>query len=422
MSPWFELVASSMFPVVWLFFIVLIAIIVYVFFTPLNFIKDLKDVSYGHIYRSEKYRKLPKCYVVQEYRKRRFIGDVPPVYPNGWFAVLDSDQLKAGQLKYVSALGEHLAVFRSTEGQVYILDAFCPHLGANVAVGGMVINDNCVQCPFHGWTFRGEDGKCVNIPYADKIPEGTSNIKKWISYEVNTLIFVWYHVEGIDPSWYPEPIDVIHQNKWWYRGRNEYYVNCHIQEVPENGADVAHLSILHSPFVLAGSDLIGMKRTWAKFAQHTWQASWSACKTAGNEHIGRMWLHNETLIFGRFKTFIMDVDTNQIGPAYVEMNINTTVGPMIILQTVTPMEPFVQKVVHKMFYPLHMSLYGTITFFTERILFERDVIIWNHKTYRSKPVLTNEESSINKHRKWYNQFYSPNSKRCNDDRNKSLSW
>lgn len=61
------------------------------------------------------------------------------------------------------------------------------------------------------------------------VPEGTSNIKKWISYEVNTLIFVWYHVEGIDPSWYPEPIDVIHQNKWWYRGRNEYYVNCHIQ-------------------------------------------------------------------------------------------------------------------------------------------------------------------------------------------------
>lgn len=44
---------------------------------------------------------------MQEYRKRRFIGDVPPVYPNGWFAVLDSDQLKAGQLKYVSALGKY---------------------------------------------------------------------------------------------------------------------------------------------------------------------------------------------------------------------------------------------------------------------------------------------------------------------------
>ena len=27
---------------------------------------------------------------------------------------------------------------------------------------------NCIECPFHAWTFRGEDGKCVSIPYMDK--------------------------------------------------------------------------------------------------------------------------------------------------------------------------------------------------------------------------------------------------------------
>ena len=56
-------------------------------------------------------------------------------------------------------------MFRGNDGVAYVVDAYCPHLGANMSVLGKVINDNCIQCPFHGWTFRGEDGLCVDIPY-----------------------------------------------------------------------------------------------------------------------------------------------------------------------------------------------------------------------------------------------------------------
>lgn len=41
-----------------------------------------------------------------------------------------------------------------------------------------------------------------------------------------------------------------------YHGRNEFYVNCHIQEIPENGADLAHFSAVHSFSVLAGGNPI----------------------------------------------------------------------------------------------------------------------------------------------------------------------
>lgn len=58
-------------------------------------------------------------------------------------------------------------VFRGQEGKASVLDAYCPHLGANLAVGGRVVG-NCIECPFHGWQFRGDDGKCVKIPYAEK--------------------------------------------------------------------------------------------------------------------------------------------------------------------------------------------------------------------------------------------------------------
>jgi len=68
---------------------------------------------------------------------------------------------------FLQCSGENFAVFRTRAGVVHILDAYCPHLGANMAVGGAVRGD-CLECPFHLWRFKGEDGKCSVIPYTDK--------------------------------------------------------------------------------------------------------------------------------------------------------------------------------------------------------------------------------------------------------------
>ena len=53
-------------------------------------------------------------------------------------------------------------------GIVRIVDAYCPHLGANMAAGGKVVRSDCLECPFHGWKFDGETGKLVDIPYSKK--------------------------------------------------------------------------------------------------------------------------------------------------------------------------------------------------------------------------------------------------------------
>ena len=58
-------------------------------------------------------------------------------------------------------------MYRSKSGKAYVLDAYCPHMGSNLAVGG-IVKDECLQCPFHGWVFEGIEGKCVDIPYSDK--------------------------------------------------------------------------------------------------------------------------------------------------------------------------------------------------------------------------------------------------------------
>ena len=70
-----------------------------IFITPMNRVRMLGDVGY-----------IPEGKVTMKdmaniVRKRRLAGDCPPVYPNGWFAVLESRDLKPGESKTVSCLG-----------------------------------------------------------------------------------------------------------------------------------------------------------------------------------------------------------------------------------------------------------------------------------------------------------------------------
>ncbi len=75
------------------------------------------------------------------------------------------------------------------------------------------------------------------------------------TYEANGLIYLWHHSEEEDPEWWPEAMPELNQGEeegdgWVYQGRNEYEVACHIQDIPENGADVAHLPAVHKAPIL----------------------------------------------------------------------------------------------------------------------------------------------------------------------------
>lgn len=191
------------------------------FFTPLEMERKLHEIGY----LSDGRRSLKD--IANEIQKRRKCGDIPPVYPNGWFHVLASRELAVGDVKYISVLGEQLAVFRGTNGVAYIVNAYCPHLGANLGIGGQVVG-NCIQCPFHGWVYRGEDGKCVKIPYSEKIPD-FAQTKAWPCIEKNSTIYIWYHAEGIEPTWTPDDIEEIENGTWTYRGYTQHTINAHIE-------------------------------------------------------------------------------------------------------------------------------------------------------------------------------------------------
>ncbi|XP_010719414.1 cholesterol 7-desaturase-like [Meleagris gallopavo] len=317
--------------------------------------------------------------------------------------------------------GERLAAFRTQDGQAHVVDSYCPHLGADLAAGGHVVG-SCIECPFHGWRFRGEDGKCTHIPYSGKVPD-FAKVRSWPCCEVNGMLLLWYHCDGTGPAWaVPEQPEII-TGDWVFRGQTEHFVDAHIQEIPENAADTAHLAFLHGPAILSGSDLRYTKSRLWDFMKHVWEAEWQP-EPEPHRHCSRMQLQHTATIFGkRFPLLDLSVSARQVGPGLVFLNFkHAFLGHGIILQTVTPLEPLLQNVVHKIYYQKNVpAIIPKFILRAECIQFERDVTIWNNKQYLPKPLLVCEDAGIQKHRRWFAQFYSERSRRPSGPKG-DLDW
>ena len=130
-------------------------------------------------------------------------------------------------MKSISALGTHMVAFRGEDGKVGVLDAFCPHLGAHLGVGG-VVDGNLIVCPFHNWSFDAA-GACQRIPYMDaqkgcehSVPPKRTNTKAYVVREVLGLVLVWFHAEAelaSRPEYEPEVAADLHEGV----SKGDYY-------------------------------------------------------------------------------------------------------------------------------------------------------------------------------------------------------
>src|SRR3546814_6422256 len=104
----------------------------------------------------------------------------------GW-----SDEFAEHEVVPRDYFGMRLAFYRGEDGTVRCLDAFCPHLGADLSAGKVIGNE--LQCPFHNWQYNGA-GKCVKIPYCDKIP-ARAKTRSFPVGEMNDTVLIWFDPE-----------------------------------------------------------------------------------------------------------------------------------------------------------------------------------------------------------------------------------
>ena len=91
-----------------------------------------------------------------------------PYFPEGWFAVCLSKELKKDQLKRLSYFSTEFIAIRDENGEAVVMDAYCPHMGAFLGRKGKVVGGQVV-CPFHEWKFNAQ-GDCVEVPFCERAP------------------------------------------------------------------------------------------------------------------------------------------------------------------------------------------------------------------------------------------------------------
>lgn len=401
--------ASPFYALLLAFLVLAAGVVLYVlhwaFIRPLNWVQQLEQVGYAQ----DPIRTREKVSLDTKLRRKK--GKIPPPFPNGWYRLLDSRDLAPGDVKNVDCLGQHFAVYRGTSGAVSVLDAYCPHLGANLAMGGKVKGD-CLECPFHGWTFNGT-GKCVSIPYAEKVPEGAKT-KAWPCLEINAQVLVWFDAEDREPLWWPPVIEGVQSGAWSCRGFSSHMINAHIQEVPENGADVPHLIHLHGSILFTGNDLRKTRTadgpSCGRIARHCWEATWEP-GTGDRAHIADLHLKHCIRIFGMaFHALDIEVKAQQVGPSLVYLTFDSMFGKGVFLQALLPVGPLEQIISHSVFVEWKVpTFFAKFILWAEAVQVERDVMVWNNKTFQDKPLLVAEDRGIPRFRRWYSQFYSEHS-------------
>jgi cholesterol 7-dehydrogenase len=112
----------------------------------------LAVLLYYLYYRKFKFFRIVEELDLNNIRNKLPRGKCPPSYPNGWYRLCRSGELKTGyyewdfrEVKEIKISGRHIAYYRGTDKQVYAVAAYCPHMGANLGVGGQVKFQSCIE-------------------------------------------------------------------------------------------------------------------------------------------------------------------------------------------------------------------------------------------------------------------------------------
>ena len=302
-------------------------------------------------------------------------------YPNGWFQVAYSSELASGQIVPLSYFGKELILFRGENSEASVLDAFCPHLGAHIGHGGKVVGDS-VRCPFHAWEFNGK-GECTKVPYAQKTP-GKARLSPWHTIERNGLIMVWYHGDGVAPTWEVPVLPEFGHEDWTPYETLRWKIKTHNQEMAENAVDSAHFHYVH------GTQEIGTSH--AEQDGHILHVvSSTAMKTPMGRVNGQVEVHAYGFGFtmnrftGLVETLLVSSVTG-IDDDYVDVRFSFMVKKKEFAHvTSTIGAAFIREISRQL---------------------AQDIPIWENKVYLPTPMLCDGDGPIGVFRKWCKQFYS----------------
>jgi phenylpropionate dioxygenase-like ring-hydroxylating dioxygenase large terminal subunit len=311
---------------------------------------------------------------------RRF----PFPIPFGWFCVAVESDLAPGDVTATKYFGADLVVWRDDAGEFHVNDAYCPHLGAHLGIGGTVHGGE-LACPFHGWSFDG-DGACTNIPYSERVNK-KAKLRAYPVIVRNRFVFAWYHPRGVEPQWDLPQLAEVGDPAWTDYYSSSYIIKTIPQEMSENGVDPAHFKFVH------GTDTVAEMLSYDSEGPLSTMLSRQSYVTPKGVEWGRIDVYNH-------------------GPGYSQVYFEI---PGLVdawnIATTSPIDDDTTHVRFNFVVQRHESAEFTDTIanaFVNEInkQVSEDAPIWENKAFLPVPALADTDGPILKFRKWYSQFYA----------------
>jgi nitrite reductase/ring-hydroxylating ferredoxin subunit len=304
-----------------------------------------------------------------------------PDYPDGWFRVGYSAELKPGDVQPIKYFGRELVLFRSESGKASVLDAYCPHLGAHLGYGGKVKGEN-IECPFHAWQIGG-DGQAKVVPYASKVPPRAC-VRSWELCEKNGQIFVWHHGAGEPPKWQLPDLPEVGSPDWTEFFRKTWKIRTRNQEMAENSVDTAHFRYLHGTTNMP--DAVAEAQGHLFISRANNDMSTPRGGVQGSIEVNAYGFGFTTTRFTGIVDTLLVTTVTSIDEEYVDVHFNFTVkkvGNADITKGVG--KAFVKEVTRQL---------------------EQDIPVWENKIFLTRPLICDGDGPIGLFRSWARQFYS----------------
>jgi 3-ketosteroid 9alpha-monooxygenase subunit A len=317
-------------------------------------------------------------------------------FARGWHCLGLAEPFRDGKPHAVEAFGTKLVVFATEDGKLNVLDAYCRHMGGDLSQG--TVKGEAIACPFHDWRWAG-NGKCVQIPYAKRIPL-RAKTRSWLTLERNQQLFVYHDPEGNEP-----PADVVipetkgaSSDEWsdwtWDTVRIDGS-NC--REIIDNMVDMAHFFYIHFAFPTYFKNVFD-----GHIATQYLNSRARPDVTLGSSYSAEgVTLKSEASYYGP-SYMINDLWQDFHGTTIetVLINCHYPVTPdSFVLQwgvSVKKLPGLPKEKADKVAGKLAKS-FG--------IGFLQDVEIWRNKTRVDNPLLCEEDGPVYQLRRWYEQFY-----------------